>query len=52
MLLMNTVTVVNAPSLGIQEFTQRPVSSDRVLTRSGVAFPSNSDIKSQQWKYY
>lgn len=52
MLLMNTVTVVNAPSSGIHEFIQRPVSSDQVLTRSGVAFPSNSDIKSQQWKYY
>lgn len=48
MLLMNTVTVVNAPSSGIHDFIQRPVSSDLVLAKGGVAFPSNSDIKSQQ----
>lgn len=52
MLLTNTVTVVNALSSGIHEFVQRPVSSDQVMANTGVAFPSNSDIKSQQWEHY
>lgn len=52
MLLTNTVTVVNALSSGIHELVQRPVSSDQVLAKTGVAFPSNSVTKSQQWEHY
>lgn len=38
---------VNAPSSSIHEFIQRPVSSDQVPGKRGVASP-NPGVKSQQ----
>ena len=46
-LAVGVVTDVKAPSSSIHEFIQRPVSSDQVSEKSGVA-SSKPGIKSQQ----